>query len=165
MRYLFVDRILEMVPGKRAKAIKNITVTEDVFTDHFPRFPVYPGALLIETMAQTGGLLIEKTIKEKENRQVIPMLAMVNKAKFKGAVLPGDSLRVIVEIENITEDACGLEAYIECDGKVMAKASLFFTIVDVKKHLKVENIDEINNLTETLERLSEFRRETNTGLF
>ncbi len=60
MRYLFVDRIISMEVGKSVQAIKNITATEDVFNDHFPRFPLYPGALLIETMAQTAGLLIEK---------------------------------------------------------------------------------------------------------
>lgn len=165
MRYLFVDRILEMVPGERAKAIKNITVSEDVFVDHFPRFPVYPGALLVETMAQTAGLLIENTIRKSENRQVIPMLSMVNKAKFRGAVLPGDSLIVVTEIENVTEEASGVEAYIECDGKKVASASLFFTIIDVKKHLQVDNIEEINGLTDTLERLSEFRNNSTGGIF
>ena len=97
MRYFFVDRILEMNLGKSAKAIKNVTASEDVFRDHFPALPIYPAALLIETMAQVAGLLLEKTMQEKMERRVFPIVSIVKKAKFKDAVVPGDSLIVSVD--------------------------------------------------------------------
>lgn len=165
MRYLFVDRIDTIEVGKRVEAVKNITATEDVFNDHFPRFPLYPGALLIETMAQTAGLLIEKTVEETEQRRVIPMLSIVKKSKFRDVVLPGDSLKVVVELENITETAAGIEAYMLRDGKKVATASLLFTLLDVKKHLNMEEIVEVNVVTETLERVSNFRNNNSGGLF
>lgn len=165
MRYLFIDRLLEVVEGDHIKAIKNVTCSEDVFTDHFPRFPLYPGALLIETMAQTGGLLIEKTALKEENRRVIPMLSIVKKSKFRDIVLPGDQLIVTVNLENYTETAAGIEAYMERDGKKVATASLLFTLLDVKKHLEMEEISEVNVMTETLERISSFRNEGSRGLF
>lgn len=165
MRYLFVDRLLEVKVGKHVKAIKNITATEDVFNDHFPRFPLYPGALLIETMAQTAGLLIEKTAEKQEGRRVIPMLSIVKKSKFRDIVLPGDQLTVTVQLENQTETAAGIEAYIERDGKKVATASLLFTLLDVKKHLDMDEIEEVNVMTETLERISNLRNNPEKGLF
>lgn len=165
MRYLFIDRLLSLTPGKELQAIKNITVSEDVFTDHFPRFPIYPGALLIETMAQTGGLLIEKTVEASEKRRVIPMLSIVKKSKFRDVVLPGDQLIVTVKLENCTETAAGIEAIIERDGKKVATASLLFTLLDVQEHLGMEQIEEVNVMTETLERISSFRNDNMGGLF
>ena len=156
MRYAFVDRMIEMVPGKNAKAIKNITASEDVFNDHFPHFPVYPGALIIETMAQVGGLLVEKTVAERDNRRVLPVLSIVKSAKFREATLPGDTLVVEVVIDNCTTDAAMVRSTISCDGCARASAELFFMLLDVKELLDADEIRSIDAVKKTIDRISLF---------
>lgn len=152
-----------MVPGKSALAKKNITATEDCFRDHFPKFPIYPGALLVETMAQVGGLLIEKTVDVQTENRVLPVLSVVKKAKFRSAVLPGDSLYVSVVLENYTENGAVIRAKIECDQKVKADATLFFTLLDTKTELGMDTLSDVDMVQDTLERLNEFRKIQKTG--
>lgn len=158
MRYFLIDRILEMEPGKSARAIKNIAASEDVLADHFPGFPLYPGALLLESMAQLGGLLIEKTITEKQARRVLPVLSIVKKAKFRDAVLPGDSLIVSVELEHLTEDAAGIHAAMEREEKPVADADLLFTLIDVKEIFGENGVSPADQINEILAKLSAFRK-------
>jgi 3-hydroxyacyl-[acyl-carrier-protein] dehydratase len=157
VRYFFIDQLLEMVPGSHASAKKNITITEDVFTDHFPSLPIYPGALLIESMAQVGGLLIEKSVRERDKRNVLPILIVVKKAKFRNVVLPGDTLIIKVKLHNFTSDASLVNATIECDGEIKATAELFYNLLDIERDLPGIKCPEIANVQNTLEMLSEFR--------
>jgi 3-hydroxyacyl-[acyl-carrier-protein] dehydratase len=156
MRYQFVDRMIEMAPGKSAKALKNITASEDVFNDHFPHFPVYPGALLIETMAQVAGLLVEKTVAERDNRRVLPVLSIVKNAKFREATLPGDTLIIDAAIESCTNDAAMVRATVSCDGRERAASHLFFTLLDVSDLLDADELRSVDAVKKTIDRVSAF---------
>jgi len=92
--FLLVDRVLEIVPGERVVAIKNLTANEEFFQGHFPGRPVMPGVLQIEGLAQTGAFLMVDEMKGK-----VPMFAAVDKAKFRRPVVPGDQLRYEVELD------------------------------------------------------------------
>ena len=94
--FLLVDRILEIEAGKRIVGIKNVTVNEEFFQGHFPGQPIMPGVLLLEVMAQTGGVLARKTAEGKGRPTVF--LTGIEKAKFRRPVVPGDQLRVEVEV-------------------------------------------------------------------
>lgn len=96
--FLLVDRVIAAVPGKSITAIKNVTINEPFFVGHFPKFPVMPGVLIIEAMAQTAGMLVFVTHGKQENE--IFFFASINNAKFKRQVIPGDQLRIEVECIN-----------------------------------------------------------------
>jgi 3-hydroxyacyl-[acyl-carrier-protein] dehydratase len=157
MRYHFVDRFIEMIPGKSAKTVKNIAATEDVFTDHFPGFPVYPGALLIEVMAQSAGLLIQKTVSLRDGRRVLPILSIVKNAKFRSATLPGDSLIIDVVLDNCTADAAMINATIWCDGVKRAQAAIFFTLLDVSTLLGSDEVASLDTAATVLDRVNALR--------
>ncbi len=89
--FLLVDRILELEPGVRAVGIKNITANEPQFTGHWPGNPVMPGVLMVEAMAQVGGMLV-LTMKELEGRKVTAFMAGLDQVKFRRKVVPGDQL-------------------------------------------------------------------------
>ncbi len=152
----------EKSPG--SNSLKNITASEDVFNDHFPHFPVYPGALLIETMAQVGGLLVEKTVTERDNRRVLPVLSIVKSAKFRDATLPGDTLIIEISLENCTEDASMVHAVVFCDGQERANADLFFTLMELKDLLCVEELREIDAVKNTIDRVSAYRNRRRSEL-
>lgn len=94
--FLLVDRILEIEAAKRIVGIKNVTANEQFFQGHFPGQPIMPGVLLLEVMAQTGGVLARKTAEGKGRPTVF--LTGIEKAKFRRPVVPGDQLRVEVEV-------------------------------------------------------------------
>ena len=94
--FLLVDRVIEMEIGKRIVGIKNVTANEQFFQGHFPGEPIMPGVLLLEVMAQVGGVLARKTAEETGRPTVY--LTGIEKAKFRRPVVPGDQLRVEVEI-------------------------------------------------------------------
>lgn len=94
--FLLVDRIVEIEPGKRIVGVKNVTINEPFFQGHFPGRPVMPGVLLLEVMAQVGGILARKTAWGAGSP--IVMLTGVEKAKFRRPVVPGDQLRIEVEV-------------------------------------------------------------------
>ena len=96
--FLMIDRVLELQPGKTITAIKNITVNEPQFTGHFPREPIMPGVLMIEAMAQAAGLLVFKSDDIQIADGATYYLAGVDKARFKRPVVPGDQLRIEVEL-------------------------------------------------------------------
>ncbi|MBU0728934.1 MAG: beta-hydroxyacyl-ACP dehydratase [Proteobacteria bacterium] len=127
MRYFFIDRILEYKQGESAKAVKNITLSEDIFDDHFPDLPIYPGAYLIESAAQLGGFLVEMTVNKPE---VISraMMGQVDQAKFYRAAEPGDQLLLEACLENIMEDAAKICVHISCSGTKVARVFLTFIL-------------------------------------
>jgi beta-hydroxyacyl-ACP dehydratase FabZ len=94
--FLLVDRVLELVPGERVVALKNVTVNEQYFQGHFPGHPVVPGVLLVEGLAQAGGLLLLHDHEEREGKLLY--FTSIEKARFRRPVVPGDQVRYEVEV-------------------------------------------------------------------
>ena len=125
---LLVDRVLEMEPRKRIVAIKNVTINEPVFTGHFPGRPIFPGVLLIEGMAQAGGLLLLQEIPDREGKLLY--FAAIEEARFRRPVVPGDQVRYEIEVIKLRKTYCKLTAKALVDGEVAAEAVLSSVMVD-----------------------------------
>ena len=126
MRWVWIDKFVEFHSGKRAVAIKNVTLAEEHLHDHFPDFPVMPETLMIEAMAQTAGILIGEAKKFQEK----VILAKVRKAVFFDYVRPGDTIKLDTEIESIVSEAAGTKGKITRDGKLIAEIDLMFSHID-----------------------------------
>ncbi|MFP6805813.1 MAG: 3-hydroxyacyl-ACP dehydratase FabZ [Pseudomonadales bacterium] len=99
--FLFIDRVIEFEADKRIIAIKNVTINEPMFTGHFPKTPVFPGVYIVEALAQASGILAFKSKNRTLDDGYIYYLAGTDKTKFKRSVVPGDQLRLEVEITNL----------------------------------------------------------------
>ena len=99
--FLLVDRVIEFEANKRIVAIKNVTINEPQFTGHFPMTPVFPGVMIVEALAQASGILAFKSRNRTLDDGYIYYLAGTDKTKFKRSVVPGDQLRLEVEIINL----------------------------------------------------------------
>lgn len=128
MRYILIDRIERLDHSRRLRAVKTISRSEDFFADHFPGQPVMPGALLIESMAQAGTALLELS----RDLRVKALLIMVERAKFKAPVRPGDVLSVDVRVESIEVTLARVQCTITVKARVVADALLTFSINDVQ---------------------------------
>jgi len=106
MRWIWIDRVIEFESGRRAKGIKNVTLAEDHLHDHFPNYPIIPNSLVIEGMAQTGGLLV---CEHKEFVEKV-ILAKIPKARFYSEALPGESLTYTTTIEYISDEGAMVSA-------------------------------------------------------
>jgi 3-hydroxyacyl-[acyl-carrier-protein] dehydratase len=129
--FLLIDRVLEVEPNKSIKAIKNVTINEPFFTGHFPNYPVMPGVLIIEAMAQTSGILTMLT-NGVADVNTIHFFAGINNAKFKKQVIPGDVL--ILDIKFIKERR-GISIYnaiATVDGNIAAVAEITLAKKEVK---------------------------------
>lgn len=128
---LLVDRILEIEPMKRAVGIKNITANEMQFLGHFPNEPIMPGVLLIEAMAQVGGVAM---LYPEENRGKIAVFAKIDNVRFRKQVVPGDQVVTTAEVTKIMRANMGI---IHCegkvDGKVACECDCTFAIMDPKE--------------------------------
>jgi 3-hydroxyacyl-[acyl-carrier-protein] dehydratase len=125
---LLVDRVLEMEPGKRIVAIKNVTINEPVFLGHFPGRPVLPGVFLIEGMAQAGGLLLLGDIPDRQNKLLL--FAGIEEAKFRRPVVPGDQIRYEVEVLRLRSTYCKLAGRVLVDGQLAAEAVISSAMVN-----------------------------------
>ncbi|MDR0234161.1 MAG: 3-hydroxyacyl-ACP dehydratase FabZ [Zoogloeaceae bacterium] len=126
MRFLLVDSILEWKPGVGAVGVKNVSLSEDFFDDHFPLKPIMPGVLIIEGMAQLSGLLLEETMKQR-NVKIKALMSTVEKAKFRQPVYPGCQLRYECAISQINELGGKIAATASVDGIPVAECSLLFS--------------------------------------
>ena len=126
MRWIWIDKFLEFESGKRAVALKNVTLAEEHLHDHFPGFPVMPECLMIEAMAQTAGILVG----EARNFEEKVILAKIKKAAFYHYVRPGDTITLLAEIESIAPEAASTEGEIRRGEDVVARISLMFSHID-----------------------------------
>ncbi len=127
MRFLLIDRITAWDPGHAATAIKTVALSEDFFEDHFPSKPIMPGVLLLEGLAQLSGLLIEEGLRRDEGRRVKALMSMVEKAKFRRPVSPGDCLTYQAEVASVNERGARAEVRALRGSELVAECSLIFT--------------------------------------
>ena len=126
MRWIWIDKFLEFESGRRAVALKNVTLAEDHLHDHFPGFPIMPECLMIEAMAQTAGILVGQANDFREK----VVLAKISKAVFFDFVRPGDTLRIEAQIGSIAPEAASTSGCILRDEQIIAEIDLMFSHVD-----------------------------------
>ena len=124
---LLVDRIVELEED-RIVGIKNVTVNEPFFLGHFPDFPVMPGVLIVEAMAQVAGVLVLSRIPDRHSKLVL--LASIEQAKFRKPVLPGDQLRIEMIVTKIKTSVAKMHGTATVDGVVVAEAEVLCKIAD-----------------------------------
>ncbi len=122
--FLLVDRVVELDPGKRILAIKNVTLNEPCFQGHFPGHPVMPGVLIVEALAQASGLLIGLSGTNTNGESSIFYLAKVDNARFLRPVVPGDQLRLEVQLKRLIRQMGIFTARAVVDGKDVATCEL-----------------------------------------
>ena len=122
--FLLVDRVLEVTPGKSIVAIKNVTFNEAHFLGHFPEVPVMPGVLIIEALAQAGGVLAWESANAEEQSVRILYLAGIDNARFKRPVQPGDQLVLNAELKARKRGVWKYYCHAEVDGQLAAEADV-----------------------------------------
>ena len=125
--FLMIDRVIEVDPGNTLTAIKNVSVNEPFFDGHFPHFPVFPGVLTLECIAQASAILASLMIDEKASGNNVYLFAGVDKARFKRPVGPGDQLRIYVQIEKHIKKLWRCTGVIKVDGELVCSADVLFT--------------------------------------
>ena len=123
--FLLVDRVLELEPGKRVVALKNVTANEPQFTGHFPERPIMPGVLMVEALAQAGAVAV---LSLPENRGKLALFAAIDECRFRRTVLPGDMLRLEITVEKLQRMFGRARAVASVDGQVAVEALLSFII-------------------------------------
>ena len=132
--FLLVDRILEYEENKRIVGIKNVTINEPFFGGHFPGVPIMPGVLILESMAQVGGVLVFKTLPERDSKLVFFM--GVENARFRKPVVPGDQLRIEMLVTRLKTRVGKLNGKAYVEGQLVAESDIMFSMVDRPKPTK-----------------------------
>lgn len=125
--FLLVDRVIEMEPGKRIVTVKNVTINEPFFQGHFPGYPIMPGVLLIEAMAQTWGILVLSQEPERVQEKSILFIGIDN-ARFRKPVVPGDQVRFELEAMNLKRSIWKFKGKAFVEGTLVAEAELMATV-------------------------------------
>lgn len=128
--FLLVDRILEL-EEMRVVAIKNVTMNEPFFQGHFPGFPVMPGVLIVEAMAQAAAVLVLNRLPDPENKLVF--FASITEARFRKPVVPGDQLRIEVNFLKLKATVAKVQCQATVDGTLVAEAGIMATLADRPK--------------------------------
>lgn len=125
--FLLIDRLMEIERKKRIVALKNVTINEPFFAGHFPNFPIMPGVLIVESIAQAGGALLLTEIPDRENKLMV--FTSIERAKFRRPVVPGDQLRIEVNVINWRPRAVKMEGHVTVDGKLACEATVMCQLV------------------------------------
>jgi 3-hydroxyacyl-[acyl-carrier-protein] dehydratase len=125
--FLLIDRVVEFERGKRLVAIKNVTMNEPFFQGHFPGYPIMPGVLVVEAMAQAGAIIMLSEIADRETK--LAVFTGIEKAKFRRPITPGDQLRIEVNVLALKSRVGRMEAKAYVEGKVACQATLTCQIV------------------------------------
>ncbi len=125
--FLFVDRIVELVAGERIVGIKNVSAGEPFFEGHFPGYPVMPGVIILESLAQTGAIMM-LSVDDDDDGEKIPFFAGVDKVKFRRQVVPGDQLRLELTVLRQRAGTCRLQGKAFVDGELAAEAEILAVV-------------------------------------
>ncbi|WP_449538430.1 3-hydroxyacyl-ACP dehydratase FabZ [Ferdinandcohnia sp. Marseille-Q9671] len=123
--FLLVDRVLEIEEGKRVVGIKNVTANEEFFNGHFPEYPVMPGVLIVEALAQVGAVAM---LKKEENKGRLAFFAGIDNCRFKKQVKPGDQLRLEVEITRLRGSLGKGKGVATVDGELVCETEIMFAL-------------------------------------
>jgi UDP-3-O-[3-hydroxymyristoyl] N-acetylglucosamine deacetylase/3-hydroxyacyl-[acyl-carrier-protein] dehydratase len=126
--FLLVDRVLELEPQKRIVGVKNVTINEPFFQGHFPGHPIMPGVLIVEAMAQVGGMLLMGAVDDPESKVVYFM--SLDNIKFRKPVKPGDQLRFEVDMVQVRGNVCRIKGVAKVDGAVVCEAEMAAMVRD-----------------------------------
>lgn len=121
--FLLIDRVVEIEPGKRVVAIRNVTANEPQFTGHFPGRPIMPGVLLVESLAQAGAVAV---LSFPANRGKLVLFAGIDECRFRRVVVPGDTLRLEITVEKLGRVSGRARAVATVEGEVAVEATLSF---------------------------------------
>jgi 3-hydroxyacyl-[acyl-carrier-protein] dehydratase len=133
--FLLIDRIVEFERTKRVVAIKNVTMNESFFQGHFPGAPIMPGVLVIEAMAQAGAVLLLSEMEDRHSK--LAVFTGIDGAKFRRSIVPGDQVRIEVDVVSFRSRAGKMEGKAYVDGKLACQATL--TCMVVPKHLEAKS--------------------------
>src|SRR6201986_1671154 len=125
--FLLIDRVVEVERKKRIVAIKNVSINEPFFQGHFPDFPIMPGVLVVESIAQAGGALLLTEIPDRENKLMV--FTGIERAKFRRPIVPGDQLRIEVNVINWRPRAVRMDGRVTVEGKLVCEARVMCQLV------------------------------------
>ncbi len=131
--FLLIDKVLSYDPGEKIHALKNVTINEPFFTGHFPHFPVMPGVLIIEAMAQAAAILSFVTMGEKANAESVYYFVGIDNARFKKPVTAGDALHLHVTLERHMRGVWKFKAAARVEDALVAEADLLCAVRDIEK--------------------------------
>lgn len=134
--FLLIDRVIDLVRMKRIVAIKNVTMNEPFFAGHFPNMPIMPGVLIVEAVAQAGGALLLTEIPDREHKLMV--FTGIEKARFRRPVVPGDQLRIEVEVKAWRGDAVRMQGIAYVEDKKVAEAIVTCRLVDRERGRSVQ---------------------------
>ena len=132
--FLLIDRITEFEPQKRLVALKNVTINEPFFQGHFPGYPIMPGVLVVEAMAQAGGIIMMHELPDRHEKLVV--FTGIERAKFRRPVTPGDQLRIEVDVLSFRTRAGKIQGRATVDGKLACEATLTCAVVTRERERK-----------------------------
>jgi 3-hydroxyacyl-[acyl-carrier-protein] dehydratase len=131
VRYILLDRITELVPPELARGVKCVSLSDDLFADHFPGHPVMPGAMILEGLAQLAGVLLEATMRARGRDDLHAILTMADRVKFRQVVRPGDKMDFEAKCERASEDGGQAQAFARVDGALVAEAQLSYAFTRI----------------------------------
>ncbi len=126
--FLLIDRAIDYIPNKSIRGIKNVTINEPFFQGHFPGHPIMPGVLIVEAMAQVGGMLLMGTVEDPDSKVVYFM--SLDNVKFRKPVRPGDQLRFELEMTQVRGKICRMQGTAKVDGEVVCEAEMAAMVRD-----------------------------------